>query len=46
MQSLLWDEVPACYPYFYNFLGGHDASVTGVKATSLGHTILSGASKS
>ncbi len=46
MQSLLWEEVPACYPYFYNFLGGHDSSVTGVKATSLGHTILSGASKS
>ncbi|MEM9035847.1 MAG: ABC transporter substrate-binding protein [Actinomycetota bacterium] len=46
IQKILWDEVPASYPYFFNFLAGHDASVSGVQATSLGHVVLSGASKS
>lgn len=46
IQSILWNDVPASYPYFFNYLSGHDASVTGVQATSLGHCILSGASKS
>jgi hypothetical protein len=32
-------------PYFYNYLCGHDNSVTGVQATALGHTIVSKASK-
>ena len=45
IQALLWDEVPAAYPYFYNFLGGHDESVENMQSTALGHTILSGASK-
>jgi hypothetical protein len=25
------------YPYFYNYLSGHDASVGGVEVTALGH---------
>ncbi len=45
MQKILWEDVPAVYPYFYNFLAGHDSSVTGVRTTALGHTIVSGASK-
>lgn len=46
IQQILWDEVPAAYPYFFNYLSGHDNSVSGVQATALGHMILSGASKS
>ena len=45
IQKILWDEVPAVYPYFYNYLSGHDESVGGVQATALGHTILSAATK-
>lgn len=45
MQKILWEDVPASYPYFYNYLSGHDASVSGAQATSLGHTILNKASK-
>jgi peptide/nickel transport system substrate-binding protein len=45
IEKILWDEVPACYPYFYNYLSGHDASVSGVQATALGHTIVSAATK-
>jgi peptide/nickel transport system substrate-binding protein len=46
IQKILWEEVPAVYPYFYNYLSGHDNSVSGVQATALGHTVLSAASKS
>ncbi len=46
MQAILWEDVPAVYPYFYNYLSGHDNSVAGVEATALGHTILSAATKS
>jgi peptide/nickel transport system substrate-binding protein len=45
IQKILWDEVPIVMPYFYNYLCGHDNSVTGVQATALGHTIVSQASK-
>ena len=45
IQKILWDEVPIVMPYFYNYLSGHDNSVTGVQATALGHTIVSQASK-
>lgn len=45
MQKILWNEVPIVMPYFYNYLSGHDATVTGVQATALGHTLLGGASK-
>jgi peptide/nickel transport system substrate-binding protein len=46
IQKILWEDVPAVYPYFYNYLSGHDNSVSGVQATALGHTVLSAASKS
>lgn len=46
MQRILWDEVPIVMPYFYNYLSGHDDSVSGVQATALGHTLVAGATKS
>lgn len=46
IQRILWEEVPAVYPYFYNYLSGHDNSVSGVQSTALGHTVLSAATKS
>jgi len=45
IQQILWEDVPAMYPYFFNYLSGHDESVEGVQATALGHTILSAATK-
>ncbi|MGI9614150.1 MAG: ABC transporter substrate-binding protein, partial [Acidimicrobiales bacterium] len=45
IQKILHEDTPACYPYFYNYLSGHDSSVSGVSSTALGHTILSKASK-
>ena len=46
MQQQLWEDVPIMLPYFYNYLSGHDESVSGVQATALGHTIVSKATKS
>ncbi len=45
IQKILHEDTPACYPYFFNYLAGHDASVSGVLTTALGHTITSSASK-
>ena len=45
IQKLLHDDQPALYPYFFNFLAGHDASVSGVQATALGHIVTNKASK-
>ena len=45
IQEIIWTDVPASYPYFFSFLSGHDSSVSNVQVTSLGHMILSGASK-
>ena len=28
IQQILHEDVPAAYPYFYNYLSGHDASVS------------------
>lgn len=46
MQQSLWEDVPAMVPYFYDYLSGHDSSVSDVQATALGHLVLSAASKS
>lgn len=46
IQQILHEDTPACYPYFYNYLSGHDSTVSGVQVTALGHVILTGASKS
>ncbi len=45
MQTLIHDEQPALYPYFFNFLAGHDSTMSGVQATALGHIVMSSASK-
>jgi peptide/nickel transport system substrate-binding protein len=46
IMKLMHEETPAIYPYFYNYLSGHDNSVSGMQSTALGHTILSNTSKS
>lgn len=46
IQSILWEDVPIMLPYFFNYLSGHADTVSGVQATALGHTIVSGATKS
>jgi peptide/nickel transport system substrate-binding protein len=45
IQKIVWEDVPASYPYFFDYLGGHDSSVSGVQTTALGHTVLGKASK-
>ncbi|MGI9609937.1 MAG: hypothetical protein ACR2NL_06545, partial [Acidimicrobiia bacterium] len=45
IQVLMHDEQPALYPYFFDFLVGHDSSVSGVQTTALGHLLLGKASK-
>ena len=45
IQKLMHVDQPALYPYFFNFLAGHDESVSGVQATALGHIVTSKASK-
>ncbi len=46
IQQLLHEDAPAIYPFFFNYLSGHDASVSGVQVTALGHMKLEKASKS
>ncbi len=45
IQTKLWTDVPAIYPYFYNYLSGHRNNVANMQSTALGHSILTGASK-
>ena len=45
IQKIMHEDQPALYPYFFNFLAGHDNSVSGVQTTALGHVITSAASK-
>ncbi|MGI9600716.1 MAG: ABC transporter substrate-binding protein [Acidimicrobiales bacterium] len=45
MMQILHEDTPACYPYFYNYLSGHDSGIVGAEATALGHCIVSGASR-
>jgi len=45
IQKLMHEDQPALYPYFFNFLAGHDENVSGVQATALGHIVTSKASK-
>jgi peptide/nickel transport system substrate-binding protein len=44
IQKHLWENVPASYPYFFNFLSASRREVDGLIPTALGHVILSGAS--
>ncbi|MEM8923134.1 MAG: ABC transporter substrate-binding protein [Actinomycetota bacterium] len=45
IQQLLHEDAPALYPFFFDYLAGHDASVSGVQVTALGHMQLHKASK-
>ena len=45
IQTKLWEDVPAIYPYFYNYLSGHRSNVSGMVATALGHSVLTKATK-
>ena len=46
IQKHLWENVPASYPYFFDYLAATRAGVDGVVFTALGHIILNGASVS
>ena len=45
IQQLLHEDAPALYPFFFDYLSGHDESVQGVQVTALGHLKLENASK-
>ena len=45
IQQLLHEDMPAAYPFFFDYLGGHTDAVTGVEITALGHVILNNASR-
>ncbi len=44
IQQLLHEDAPALYPFFFDYLSGHDVSVSGVQVTALGHMKLENAS--
>lgn len=46
IQQKLHADAPAVYPFFFNYLGGHDNSVSDVQITALGHVLLQKATKS
>jgi peptide/nickel transport system substrate-binding protein len=46
IQKLVQEDAPALYPFFFDYLSGHDKSVQGVQVTALGHMKLEKASKS
>jgi peptide/nickel transport system substrate-binding protein len=45
IQRLLHEDAPACYPFFFDYLSGHNDSVSGVEVTALGHMQFQNASK-
>ncbi len=44
IQQNLHANTPACYAFFFDYLSGHDSSVSGVKVTALGHMLFQEAS--
>jgi len=44
IQQLLHEDAPAIYPFWFDYLSGHDSSVSGVQVTALGHVQLHKAS--
>jgi peptide/nickel transport system substrate-binding protein len=46
IETLLLDQTPVIYSYFYNYLTATAQSVTGVYPTAIGHLFLYNASKS
>jgi len=45
IQALVQEDAPALYPFFFDYLSGHDSSVQGVQVTALGHMKFEKASK-
>ncbi len=45
IQRLLHEDMPAAYPFFYDYLSGHSNNVSGVQVTALGHMQFQKASK-
>ncbi|HSB86554.1 MAG TPA: ABC transporter substrate-binding protein [Ilumatobacteraceae bacterium] len=45
LETLLNEDCPAAIPYFYNYLGGHSKSFTGVRLSALGQMLLDQAAK-
>jgi len=45
IQQILHEDTPACYAFFFDYLSGHDDSVSGVQVTALGHMQFQKASK-
>jgi peptide/nickel transport system substrate-binding protein len=45
IQQLLHEDMPAAYPFFYNYLCGHADNVSNVQTTALGHLQLQKATK-
>ncbi|MEO0494944.1 MAG: ABC transporter substrate-binding protein [Actinomycetota bacterium] len=45
IQQKLHADGPAMYPFFFNYLGGHSSSVSGVQMTALGHMQFQKATK-
>lgn len=44
MQNL-HEQTPGLYPAFFDYLGGHGSTVTGVEVTALGHVVLNRAAR-
>ena len=44
IETLLLDETPIIFAYFYQFLSAFGTNVTGVRTTAIGHVFLGGAS--
>ncbi len=45
IQQKIHEDQPALYPFFFDYLGGHRDTVTGVELTALGHVVLNNASR-
>jgi len=45
IQSLLHEDTPAVYPFFFDYLSGHSSGVSDVQVTALGHMQFQKASK-
>lgn len=46
IQEQLHEDTPACYAFFFDYLSGHNESVSDVQVTALGHVVLSSATTS
>jgi peptide/nickel transport system substrate-binding protein len=46
IETLLLEQTPIIYPYFYNYLTATATNVQGVEPTAIGHLFLFNATKS